>query len=115
MDTVVTRMASLVIPNTNHQGDDLSDVQQQAIEMFMLRFGGATMYECAGFWSKSDSVIHGVKIDIAMDTLDETSDLFLDIVRWVANECGVHSIMATTADGDVFFIEGDLYDGTKII
>jgi len=42
----------------------------------------------------------------------------MGIVKMVADECaegGVHSIMAIKPDGIVIFVEGDLYDGKKII
>lgn len=110
---VETRMASIVIPNVNEDGDIFVPVQQQVIELFMDEFGGATMYECHGFWSKSSKIISCAKIDVAVDMLPETVGRFMEIVKMVADECKVHSIMATKPDGTVTFVEGDLYDGTK--
>lgn len=112
---IETRVASIVIPNVNEDGDIFVPVQQQVIEMFIDDFGGATMYECHGFWSKSNKVISCCKIDVAIDTLPETVARFMNIVKWVADECKVHSIMAVKPDGAVVFVEGDLHDGTKSV
>ena len=113
MENIEVRVASIIIPSANDDGDIFVTVQQNVVEMFIEHFGGATLYECNGFWSMSDRTIHCVKIDVAIDTMPETIKRFMDIVKWVANECQVHSIMAVKPDGVVVFVEGDLYDGTK--
>lgn len=115
MTQIETRMASIVIPDANEDGDIFVPIQQKVVEMFVEDFGGATMYDCFGFWSKSQRMISCSKIDVAIDTLPETVARFMEIVKWVANECGVHSVMAVKPDGVVVFVEGDLYDGTKNI
>jgi len=107
MKTVETRMASIVIPNQNEDGDIFVPVQQQVVEMFIEDFGGATMYECHGFWSKTHKVISCVRIDVAVDVLPEPIARFMEIVQQVADTCDVHSIMAVKPDGCVVFVEGE--------
>lgn len=112
------RMASIVIPDVSDGGQIFVPIQRETIETFRSEFGGATAYECFGFWNKSQRQISCTKIDVAFHVTSENIHRFMSIVKMVADECaegGVHSIMAVKPDGTVVFVEGDLYDGTKRI
>ena len=118
MVVVDMRMASIVIPDVSDDGQIFVHIQREVVETFIKEFGGATMYECMGFWSMSQRQISCSKIDVAFHTTHENIHRFMGIVKMVADECaegGVHSIMAIKPDGTVIFVEGDLYDGKKII
>ena len=110
------RMASIVIPDVSDGGQIFVPLQREIIETFRKEFGGATAYECFGFWNKSQRQISCTRIDVAFHTTDENIQRFVEIVKSAADECaegGVHSIMAIKPDGVIIFVEGDLYDGTK--
>ena len=112
MANVETRMASIVIPNMNEDGDIFVPIQQEAVEIFIDDFGGATAYECNGFWDKSQRVISCLKIDVAVDMLPLTVAKFMATAELLAYKLNVHSVMVTKPDGTVVFVKGGLYDGT---
>lgn len=118
MEKIKMRMASIVIPDASDEGHIFVSIQRNVVEIFIEEFGGATLYDCFGFWSKSQRQIACSKIDVAFHNTHENIHKFMGVVQMVANECaecGVHSIMAVMPDGVIIFVEGDLYDGTKNI
>ncbi len=107
-ETHTMRIATLILPTHDNDGNDLRDIHAALQSQACDTFGGFTVDRVYGGWRdpRTSRVMHdnSVRYSFAVDDTAEDRARLESVARFYGHMAGQLSVMVTHANGDVVFL-----------
>ena len=100
--------AQIIIPKTDNDGSDNSDVIERTITDLCSLYGGATVWDANGFWTNEAGRLYKDEVSViqsAMTKSRKNRDALRNLAQAILTDTDQEAVYVSHADGAVEIIE----------